>query len=185
VEWLVFYAAETDRTFALGTTIVQPPSGINAPETLRRSFEVDAAWKPSGVAPEALPVLSPGPVLTEPELGAEFSGAQANIILRWEPVRTLQEGEYYEVKVACAYSESTPLVRFAARDAWLRLPSDLYHQHNCRVFNWDVRLMREAGPEGGGQSVPLSHSSLYSYLVWGRPATEPAPFPPLCPNEQT
>jgi hypothetical protein len=185
VEWLVFHAAEADRTFALGTTIVEPPSSINAPETLRRSFEVDTAWEPSGVAPEALPVLIPGPVLTEPELGAEFSGAQANIVLRWEPLRTLREGEYHEVEVVYAYLESTPLLRFATRETWLRLPSDLYDQPNCRVFNWDVRLMQQAGPDGGEQSVPLSHSSLYSYLVWNRPATETAPFPPLCPNEQT
>ena len=187
VEWLVFYAAEVDRTFALGTTIVQPPTGIDAPETLRRSFEIDAGWEPSGVAPEPLPALLPGPVLREPQLGAEFAGAQEAIDLRWEPLRALREGEYYEVVVQYAYVESTPLVRYATRETRLRLPSDLYDQPNCGVFNWYVRLMQSTGApaDEGMRGVPLSHPSPYSYLVWRRPAADPAPFPPLCPNEQT
>jgi hypothetical protein len=99
----------------------------------------------------------------------------------------LKEYEYYEVMVAYAYSESAPLARYRTREAWLQLPSELYRQPNCRVFNWSVRLMQSAGEEAGDevQGVPLSYSSLYSYVVWTRPEGEPAPFLPLCPNEQT
>jgi len=187
VEWLVFYAAETDRTFALGTTIVQPPSGIDAHEALRRGLEVDTAWEASGVAPEPLPALLPGPVLVQPELEEVFSGARAAIDLRWGPLRALGEDEYYEVVVEYAYSEGKPLIRYATRETQLRLPSDLYDQPNCAVFNWYVRLMQSIGApaDEGMRGVPLSHPSPFSYFVWRRPAADPAPFPPLCPNEQT
>jgi len=187
VEWVLFYAPEVDRTFALGTTIVKPPGGIDAPEVLRSSFEVDETWEGEGVAPEPLPNLLPGPQWTAPELGEEFIGAQAEIVLRWEPLRELEPDEYYEVKVDYAYSEGTPLLGFATREPWLRLPPDLYDQPNCRVFNGSVRLMRSAGDprQVSPEDVPLSHPSLLTYFLWTRPEADPAPFSPLCPNEQT
>lgn len=186
VEWVLFYAPEVDRTFALGTTIVQPPSGIDAPDVLRSSFEVDETWEGEGVASEPLPSLLPGPLWTAPELGAVFSGPQAEIVLRWEAVRPLASDEYYEVKVDYAYSEGTPLLRFTTRENWLRIPPELYDEPNCRVFNGSVRLMRSAGDptEVSAQDVPLSHPSLLTYLLWTRPESDPAPFPALCPNEQ-
>jgi hypothetical protein len=182
VEWLVFHAPEVDRTFALGTSVVMPGATFPAAETLRRSFDVDAAWAPEGVAPEALPDLAPGPVLTAPDLGEEFAGAAAEIVLRWEPVRELAEDESYEVVIDYAYAEGTPFLRTSTRETWLQLPPQLYHEPNCGVFNWTVRLVRAGqGPSG----TPLSHPSLYAYLVWKRPPSDPSPFPPLCPNEQT
>ena len=187
VEWVLFYAPEVDRTYALGTTIVKPPSGIDAPEELRSSFEVDETWEGKGVAPEPLPSLLPGPQWTAPELGAEFIGAQAEIALRWEPLRPLEPDEYFEVKVDYAYAEGTPLLRFATRQPWLRLPPELYDQPNCRVFNASVRFMRSAGDPrlASPQDVPLSYPSLLTYILWTRPEADPSPFPPLCPNEQT
>jgi hypothetical protein len=187
VEWLVFYAPEVDRTYALGTTIVAPPEGINAQDALRRSFDVDAAWSAAGIAPEPLPVLLPGPRLLEPELGEVFYGSEAEIVLRWEPQRPLGDDEYYEVSIEYAYSEGVPLVRYATREPQLTLPPELYLQPNCAVFNWSVRLMRSPGADAAAEAppTPLSHASLYAYVVWRRPATDPAPFLPLCPNEQT
>ena len=40
MEWLVFYAPEVDRTYALATTVVQPPVGIDPHAALRDSFAV-------------------------------------------------------------------------------------------------------------------------------------------------
>ena len=187
VEWLLFYAPEVDRTYALGTTIVAPPEGIGAHDALRRGFDVDAAWTAVGVAPEPLPVLLPGPRLLQPGLGEIFYGSGAEIVLRWEPPRPLGDDEYYEVAIEYAYSEGVPLVRYATREAQLTLPPEMYQKPNCAVFNWTVRLMRSPGPDGdaGTPPTPISHTSFYSYIVWGRPATDPAPFLPLCPNEQT
>jgi hypothetical protein len=187
VEWVVFYVPEVDRTYGLGTTVVLPPKGVDAPDVLRSSFEVDEGWEGDGVAPEPLPSLLAGPRWTAPELGAEFSGPQAEIVLRWEPVRPLASDEYYEVKVEYAYAEGTPFLRFATREPWLRIPPELYHQPNCRVFNTSVRLMRSTGDptQVSPQDVPLSHPSLLAYFLWTRPESDPAPFLPLCPNEQT
>jgi hypothetical protein len=187
VEWLVFYVPEVDRTFALGTTLVAPPVGVRAHDVLRQSFEVDAEGSFSGAAIEPLPPLLPGPVLKEPMLGEKFSGAGADIVLRWEPLRPLGEDETYEVVVEYAYSEGVPLLRFMTRDTWFRLPSDLYQQPNCGVFNWYVMLVQASGSatEDRMRGRPLSHPSLYWYVAWRRPASDPAPFLPLCPNEQT
>lgn len=187
VEWLVFYAPEVDRAYALGTTIVAPPEGIRAHDALRRSFDVDAAWKALGVAPEPLPMLLPGPRLLQPGLGKVFYGSEAEIVLRWEPPRPLGEDEVYEVVVDYAYSESAPLVRYATRATQLTLPPELYQEPNCGVFNWTVRLLRSPGPDAGNgpAPIPISHPSFYSYVLWKRPASDPAPFLPLCPNEQT
>lgn len=187
VEWVLFYAPEVDRTFALGTTLVKPPSGIDGPDVLRNSFEVDETWEGAGVAPEPLPSLLPGPQWAAPEFGAEFIGDQAEIVLRWEPLHPLEPEEYYEVKVDYAYAEGTPLLRFATRQTELRLPPELYDEPNCRVFNASVRLMRSAGDplQVSPQDVPLSYPSLLTYFLWARPEADRAPFPPLCPNEQT
>ncbi len=186
VEWLIFYAPEVDRTFALGTTVVLPPEGIDAHQALRSSFEVDGAVEAGGVAPEPLPRLLPGPPLVEPQLGEPFYGEGAGVVLRWDSLRPLREDEYYEVSVDFAYAESTTTERFTTRQTRLVLPSTLYAQPNCRVFNWTVRLMRSAaGEDGSPNGEPLSHTSLYWYLLWVHPTAEPAPFLPLCPNEQT
>ncbi len=39
-EWIVFYAPQADRTYAIGTTVVVPPAGIDAHAALRESFAI-------------------------------------------------------------------------------------------------------------------------------------------------
>ena len=46
--------------------------------------------------------------------------------------------------------------------------------------------MRSAhGETGASAEEALSYRSQYSYVLWHHPLSEPAPFPPLCPNAQT
>jgi hypothetical protein len=186
VEWLIFYVPEVKRTFAIGTTVVLPPEGIDAHHALRSSFEVDAEVDADGVAPEPLPHLLPGPTLESPALGEAFYGDAARVVLSWVPLRPLREDEHYEVSVDFAYAESTKTERFTTRQARQVLPAVLFMQPNCGVFNWTVRLMRSAhGGTGAPAEEALSYPSLYSYVLWLHPPSEPAPFPPLCPNAQT
>jgi hypothetical protein len=186
IEWVVFYAPQVDRTYAIGTTVVLPPAGVDAHAQLRDSFELPPGVKANGVAPEPLPDLLPGPQLLSPPLGARVVGHATAIMLEWAPVKNLEPDEVYQVAVSYNYDESSYDLSFSTRETRLRLPPDLYLQPNCGVFNWQVRLVRQAEMASGGQPVfeAESYFSLYAYILWTAPPDAPAEFLPRCPNAQ-
>lgn len=186
VEWLVFYAPEVGKTFAIGTTVVLPPAGIDAHAELVKSFEVVPGMNASGAAPEPLLRLLPAPQLINPELGARFSGTSQPIVLKWTSVKSLSPDEYYLVLVDYNFGESNPQVKFATRGTTLTLPTRLYSTPNCHVFNWQVTLMKKAGVTSDGQPTgqPISYNSLYWYVWWDYPEGQSPPFNAGCPNAQ-
>ena len=186
-QWMVFYAPEADKTYAIGTMVVLPPVGIDPHAALRDGFEVHPEVHASGTAPVPLPQLLPAPELAGPDLGTRFMGVQEPIVLSWKPVKSLSTGEYYQVKVDYNYSETNTTVVYATRDTQIVLPGSLYDVPNCGVFNWQVTLMKQTGTDAEGQpeGSPLSYNSLYWYVEWLHPADAPAPFKPRCPNPQT
>jgi hypothetical protein len=185
LEWVVFYAPETDETYAIGTTVVLPPTGINPHAVLRASFAVFPEVHAAGVAPDPLPKLLPGPEQISPPLGARFQGLKQPIILEWKSVKALAKDEYYEVSVDYNYDESNIGVKFATRQTQLTLPETLYDTPNCLVFNWQVTLKRQTGLDEQGQPIgeALSYHSLYWYVQWLHPAGETS-FVLKCPNAQ-
>jgi hypothetical protein len=186
MEWVIFYAPEVNKTYALGTTVVLPPTGIDPHARLRDSFAVFPDVHASGVAPEPLPRLLPGPELVSPPLAARFEGLDAPIVLQWKPVKDLAEDEYYEVVVDYNYREDNPAVKFTTRQTQVTLPETLYRTPNCHVFNWQVTLKRQTGiyADGKPKGEPISYNSLYRYLQWFYPPGEEEPFTALCPNAQ-
>ena len=186
-QWMIFYAPEVGKTYALGTTVVLAPVGIDAHQELRHSFEVHPEIQTEGEAPEALPRLLPAPELISPELGTRVMGADEPIILSWRPVKELAPDEYYRVRVDYNYDEANPSVYYATRDTHMALPASLYDTPNCGVFNWQITLMQQTGMDDEGQpkGKPLSYSSLYWYVEWLHRVWTDAPFKPLCPNPQT
>jgi hypothetical protein len=186
-EWMIFYAPEVDKTYSLATIAILPPSGIDPHAELRKSFEVYPDLHPNGVAPEPLPHLLPVPQLIAPTLGAHFVGIQKPIALQWEALKDLAPDEYYRVDIEFNFGESTPLYRYTTRDTRLTAPEALYSTPNCRIFNWQVTLMRQTGEDQNGQplGVPLSYPSLYWYFEWFYPAGQAEPFTVACPNAQT
>ncbi|HLO34054.1 MAG TPA: hypothetical protein VK249_33220, partial [Anaerolineales bacterium] len=185
-QWMIFYAPEIDKTYAIGTTVVLPPTGLDAHTYLRDSFEVHPEVHAEGVAPKPLPRLLPSPELVSPEIGTRFYGTKQPIILMWKPVRELAEDEYYLVSVDYNYDEANPGLEYTTRETQITLPESLYHLPNCGIFNWQVTLMHRTGANKNGQpdGDPISFSSLYWYVQWSYPAGEEAPFKPLCPNAQ-
>ena len=185
-QWMIFYAPEVNKTYALGTTVVQPPLGIDPHAALRESFEVHPEVQAGGVAPKPLQHLLPPPELISPELGATFFGTDQPIILQWEPVKALAPDEYYLVSIDYSYREANPRETFATRDTQFTLPELYYRIPNCSVFNWRITLMEQTGTDKAGQpkGTPLSFNSFYSYLRWFYPPGEQAPFGPHCPNQQ-
>lgn len=185
VEWMVFYAPEVDKTYAIGTSVVMPPAGIDPHAALRDSFAVFPEVQAAGVAPEPLPRLLPAPELISPAMGTSYIGTDEPIVLEWAPLKELAEDEYYEVAVRYAYIEDTPTVRFQTRDTQLTLPDSLYQTPNCSYFNWQVTLKRELGTYQNGEvrGEELSYRSFLWYVEWKYPVGE-RPFSPVCPNHQ-
>jgi hypothetical protein len=185
-QWMIFYAPEAKKTYAIGTTVAQAPAGIDAHAALRDSFEVHPEIAAQGVASEALPDLLPPPELVEPALGARFVGTEEPITLSWKPVRYLAADEYYQVRIDYNYEEANTVVDYVTRQAEYRIPKALYEQPNCGVFNWQVTLMKGSGRQADGQvdGEAISYDSLYWYIRWDYPPGAPAPFKPLCPNPQ-
>jgi hypothetical protein len=186
-QWLIFYAPEVDKTYSLATIAILPPSGIDAHAALRQSFAVYPDLHASGVAPKPLPNLLPVPRLITPSLGTRFIGAATPIVLKWESLKELAPDEYYRVDIQFNFGESSPLYTYAARQAQFTVPERLYSTPNCRVFNWQVTLMRQTGENQAGQpvGVPLSYPSLYWYFEWFYPSGQKEPFTVACPNAQT
>lgn len=186
MKWTVFYAPEVDKTYAIATTVIQPPAGIDAHEVLLENFDIDPNAQADGVAPEALIPLLPQPKLVGPEMGARFTGLEQPILLEWEPLKELAEDEYYQVSVDYNYGETNTKVKYITRETQFALPEALYRQPNCAVFNWRVTLMQQSGVDNKGNPVgnALSYTSLYRYVRWFYPLDEKAPFDPHCPNAQ-
>jgi len=186
MQWTVFYAPEVDKTFAISTTTVQAPKGINANEVLLEHFDIDPNIHAEGVAPTPLIPLLPKPTLVSPELGARFTGLEQPIILKWEPLKELAEDEYYQVTIDYNYEEDNIPVKYTTRDTDFTLPEALYRQPNCSAFNWRVTLIQQTGvdEDGNPQGKALSYESLYWYVLWFYPPDEKALFNPLCPNAQ-
>jgi len=186
MEWVIFYSPEINKTYAIATTVVLPPAGVNPHAMLRESFAVFPDVHAAGVAPETLPRLLPGPELLSPPLAARFQGLAQPIVLQWKPVKELAKDEYYEVLVDYNYREGNPAVKLTTRQTRITLPETLYRTPNCRVFNWQVTLKRQTEVDDAGQfkGDPISYSSLYWYLLWSYPPGVKEPFIMACPNAQ-
>lgn len=185
-QWMIFYVPEANKAYAIGTTVVQPPSGIDAHAFLRDGFEVHPEMNAEGLAPEPLPRLLPPPELISPGLGARFIGIDQPIILMWKPVKELAEDEYYLVSVDYNYVEANPRLTYVTREIQFTLPVSLYNLPNCGIFNWRITLMRRTSVSENGQlkGEPISFNSLCWYVQWNHPYGEEVPFKPLCPNPQ-
>jgi hypothetical protein len=182
-QWVVFYSPEVDRTYAIGTTVVQAPSGTDPHAKMRDGFEVHPEVKAHGTAPAVLPHLLPPPTLVSPDLGSLFLGNDKPFLLAWHSTQDLAEDEYFQVKIDYNYDETNTSEYFGTRESELVLPSVLYDTPNCGVFNWQVTRMRPGSAAGDGEAI--SYNSLYWYLEWRHPPGAAPPFEPRCPNPQT
>ena len=186
IQWLVFYAEEVNKTFALGTTVVLPPPGVDVHKQLRDGFEVGGKDQAQGRAPEPLLDLIPAPKLLRPALGARFEGSGQGIVLEWKPVRELGKDEYYEVVLDYNYRESNYKLNYTTRSTNLSVPNELYAYPNCGVFNWQVTLKRQTGTSKDGSPLgeAVSFPGLYWYFLWDYPSDVTKPFTSYCPNAQ-
>jgi hypothetical protein len=186
LQWMVFYAPEVDKTYAIGTTVVLPPTGVDEHAVLRESFDISPQVEAQGVAPVSLSILLPTPELVGPSLGTVFIGLDQPVTLQWKPVKELATDEYYLVAIDYNYDEANIGIGFTTRETQFTLPESLYRTKNCGIFDWQITLMRQTGTDSQGHPIgePLSYHSLYWYVQWSYPSREARPFPLLCPNAQ-
>lgn len=184
-EWMIFYAPEVDKTYAIGTLVVAMPVGIEHHSYLRESFEVHPEVEANGTAPTPLEDLLPPVELLGPKPGTTYFGSDEPIIFTWKPAKELAEDEYYQVQVDFDYVETTNHRWYTTRDTQLELPVKLYSTPNCSSFSWTVTLMKQTGTDDNGQPTgeAISFPSLYWYVLWYYPPGVKAPFDPHCPNE--
>jgi hypothetical protein len=179
---VIFYAPDANKTYCIVTHVFVATSDLNPHDSLRDSFAVFPEAEATGVAPEPLIKLLPSPELIGPPIATRFLGLERPIVLKWNPVRELEEDEYYEVSLDYWYKETNPVLKLSTRETQVTVPETLYETPNCSVFNWKVTLRRYTGLERGeqGASEPLSYGSHYWYFWWQYPPGE-RHFPPGCP----
>lgn len=110
------------------------------------------------------------PVLISPENGLEIRGGDAQIVLRWEPVGSLAEDEWYALSLRF---RADGVVQYSGtwtkETSWI-VPANLYTRagQTERVFEWDVMVMKETGtrPDGGREGVALSAPSETRTFAW-------------------
>jgi hypothetical protein len=182
MEGVIFYAPEVDKTYAIITLILLPPTNQNLHASLRDSFAAFQDVNTSGIDSGPLIKLLPAPELVSPPIAARFQGLEQPIVLHWRPARDLAEDEYYEVAVDYWYRETNPIHKLTTRQAHVAVLTALYDVPNCSVFNWQVTLMQRTGRDDNGQPIgePISYRSLYWYFWWQYPPGERS-FPPACP----
>jgi len=184
-QWMLFYAPESNKTYAIGTTVVLAPTGVDAHAVLRDSFDIHPEIQANGVAPVPLEELLAPAQLVSPNLGTRFLGTDQPIILTWKPIKELADNEYYLVNLDYNFDEANISVSYTTRNTSFTLPDSLYSTPNCGVFNWQITLMKQTGTRDGQPTgIPLSFRSLYWYVMWLYPSGTAKPFNPLCPNEQ-
>ncbi|MEJ2710993.1 MAG: hypothetical protein P8074_25515 [Anaerolineales bacterium] len=186
MQWMVFYAPEVNKTYAIATTVVLPPVEIDAHATLRDSFTIFPELRAQGKAPKPLLQLSPAPHLLSPPLGARFEGLNQPVVLQWEPVKELADDEYYEVVVDFNRAEANIKTHLFTQETQITLPEELYYEPNCHVFNWRVTLKQQTGETDDGRLIgePETYPSLYWYVLWVYPPDQEQPFTTSCPNAQ-
>lgn len=141
---------------------------------------VPTATPTSTMTPTAAPTARPATAtaafrlpavkLLGPASGAEFGGADASVVLSWEPVGELAEDEWYSVNLRYQANNQTNYDGTWTKETSWRLPSHLFRKPDPATsgFEWDVRVMQRTGsrPDGGNQGVPVSAPGEVRTFQW-------------------
>ncbi len=140
------FATPTRTPTAIPTATVEPSATLRPP-----------------TATSAFPY--PAVVLLAPANGSEFAGGGAEIILSWQAVAGLAEGDGYEVSLRYQAGGQRQTVTEWVRDPAWRVPADVYGRRDAAnpTLEWSVRVAR---PNGTGSNLRLSPPGETWTLAW-------------------
>ncbi len=106
----------------------------------------------------------------EPVDEAKFRGGTAQIRLKWEPVGTLAEGEWYAISVR--FIDRKGQIEHKGdrvRKTTWPVPEEYYSIASLaeRAFEWDITVQREIiNPDGTMGGIPISPTSETWVFYW-------------------
>jgi len=153
------------------TTVIQiiytvatqaPPSATNAPTIT-----------PTRLAPSPVPTDNGAPKLNAPANNANFSGADAEIVLEWTSVvaNGLRENEWYLVTISYTARDGKAITQSGwSRETRWSVKKDWWSDASlaARTFSWNVQLMRVDGadPFTSPTRTPATPPSETRKFVW-------------------
>lgn len=197
--WTLFRAVTTNtlqRALGLGAPTVVPTQAVQFVYVIATSIPPPATRTPaftltpvprtftptrpgartptlSRWTPTPPPIIYPVPQLTEPANGAAFEGADANIVLTWQPISAggLAESDWYRISVSYSAKDgkSYEQFRWSKETHWQVLPewwNDISPYE--RSLKWNVTVVRVDGidPFAARTRSPISPRSATRSFTW-------------------
>lgn len=146
------------------------PTKAVAPSPTRRGARTAT---PTRIPPTATPSIYPAPQLTGPPNTTVYNGADANIVLAWQPVAPagLGEQEWYRIWISYTGKDGKPAqnARWTKETAWT-VPPDYWGSASAesRGFSWSVTAVRIQGvdPFASPNYSPVSLPSATRSFFW-------------------
>ncbi len=147
----------------------ESPTPAETPTDTPTSTLTPTPTKTPTATPTPFPTY-PAPRLLEPENERHFSGEGARIELRWQPVGSLAEDEWYGVNLWYVhFGEKTSTGAWVKETRW-RVPQELAGQADepDRAYHWEVVVVRQFGAnrDGSKKGVAVSSPSLTRTFYW-------------------
>ena len=133
----------------------------------------------------------PAPTLLFPDDGAQYTGWDARVVLRWWAVPDIEPDEYYVVRIP--YDTEGGVAEFWRQDTWLQVPSNYSLAavgFPDRHYAWTVQVRRcvlrcaqvmDDGVRKGGLAVGEESAARVFYWhpdIGGAPTVRPTKRPP-------
>lgn len=113
------------------------------------------------------------PQLIAPANATIFTGADASILLEWQPVSAsgLPENEWYMISLSFTGHEGSPVSQTGwSKETRWRVPNDLWSDvsPNARTFRWNITVIRIEGsdPFASPSHTPASPTSATRSFLW-------------------
>jgi len=174
--------------YGVSMLLIQNANDIKDAETIRVGQQLVIPIGPALTAtPGSLPTPTglptyPALVLLSPLNDQAFEGNEEPILLQWASVGILHQNEYYQVRLE-QVGAGTLTTIFRTRATGWHVPLDLFPRldDTRRVFQWQVRVVRETGAQPDGTPIYQdagfpSVTRAFRWLV-AQPTPTPTPGP--------
>jgi LysM repeat protein len=156
----------SETVLAIGQELIIPAADAPIPPTVTPRPRPTAT--PTAPAATPLPTWA-APVLESPSDQTPYSGGNAFIELKWQPVGALPQGAQYQVMVRYLRNGVTLDTPFYTRSTSMQLAPWLWGMADqpARRYTWFVTAVQlTTDGKGNEQAIPLSPPSASRTLTW-------------------